>query len=426
LPAPTALPPEPPALDDRAARLALEEENVELRSRLEKLERQTVDLVSRKYRSVSGGFFRAKVENPESKMMPDSDLEQLRRKLDRKSKELAAVRRDLDEAVYEKRELEEELAEMRALAQALRGRPPLGVVAASTQTERPNWPEVGVTARPETRSGETQAVAFTVEAGTLQTPRLTSDAEVETDLEARVEPSPPPSPKSPVIRSAEHGTQTAPNAETRDRGMTAVVVSADASVAADDGAAERIAELEAALQNAGEAVRAAQKERQQLAVEHAKVVAAHVAAKAAAAKAAVREREDAAKLAAKDAEVDELSVALAAAREKAEAWQARCKEALLQEATKVLVSCPKVTLSLGEKDLAIYGQVDLEDVGKFIRTSLLPKYTSVLEIDRKKGEDVNDVVESLCQALVRDIGDTLKKKVPTVNVTARRLPSKQG
>jgi hypothetical protein len=56
----------------------------------------------------------------------------------------------------------------------------------------------------------------------------------------------------------------------------------------------------------------------------------------------------------------------------------------------------------------------------------LPKYTSVLEIDRKKGEDVNDVVESLCQALVRDIGDTLKKKVPTVNVTARRLPSKQG
>ena len=89
------------------------------------------------------------------------------------------------------------------------------------------------------------------------------------------------------------------------------------------------------------------------------------------------------------------------------------------------VQIPQVTLSLGEKEIAIYGQVDLEDIGKFIRTTLMPKYTSVLEIDRKKGEDVNDVVESLCQALVSDVGDTLKKKVPTVNVTARRLPSKE-
>lgn len=423
LPPPAALPPDPPAgpLDDRAARLALEEENVELRSRLEKLERQTVDLVSRKYRSVSGGFFRTKVEHVDSKM-PDGDIEQLRRKLEKKGKEIAAVRRDLDDARYEKRELEEELAEMRALAHALNAREPSKVAAACTQTERPVWPEVGVMARPETRFAESQAVAPTLDASTARTPRRMSHAEVETDPEVRVEPSPPPSPKPPVIQAADADTQTAPPAETRDRGLTAVVCCADASVAADDGAAERTAELEEALAKAGEAVRAALDDRKKLAAEHAKAVAA---AKFAAAAAATREKEGAAKLAAKEAEVKRLIAELAEERDSGEAWQNRCKEALLQEATKVLVSCPKVTLSLGEKEIAIYGQVDLEDIGKFIRTTLMPKYTSVLEIDRKKGEDVNDVVESLCQALVSDVGDTLKKKVPTVNVTARRLPSKE-
>merc|ERR1719247_3640244 len=115
-------------------------------------------------------------------------------------------------------------------------------------------------ARPETRFAESQAVARTAEAGTVRTPRHTADAEVET---AR-EPSPPPSPKSPVIQAAEQGIQTAPQAETRDRGMTAVVGSADAGVSADDGAAARTEELEAALAKAGESVRAALLERKNL------------------------------------------------------------------------------------------------------------------------------------------------------------------
>jgi hypothetical protein len=121
------------------------------------------------------------------------------------------------------------------------------------------------------------------------------------------------------------------------------------------------------------------------------------------------------------AELEKVQAELVEVKRSQQIWSKRCREALLCETTKVLVSCPKVTLALGEKDLPVYGSVDLEDVSKVIRESLLPKYTAVLAVDEKSGADIHETVESLCNALVTDIAETLKKKVPAVNVNARRL-----
>lgn len=413
-------------------------ENAELKDRLERLERQTVDLFTRKYRGVAGGQFKGSAYTPKV----DPDTEPLRKKLEKKTRENTALRRDLDNTLLERGELEEELADLRKLSSSLKigwsQRPEVGPMAAAscqTESQTPRAREVrevevatipllGVPAVTQTAwpapemACQTDSAVIAVDAEAATSPRPRISTATQASLEAKAV-------ERPVTCDA--ASQFAAQADDADT-QTVLETSDAEAQACDETSAVRILELEQALSQAGEAVRVALAEREGLRADLKRLeqeVAAAKKAQAAETKKA-QEAADSAKSALSRLEAAEtrnraLEEALAEEKANSARWQARCKEALTADVTKVLVSCPKVTLALGEKELEIYGQMDLEDVGKFIRATLLPKYTSILAIEAGKGEDIHQIVESLCNSLVQDIGDTLKKKAPSVNVNARRL-----
>lgn len=281
----------------------------------------------------------------------------------------------------------------------------LASLTAACQTDDPVEPELccaaGQTDAVEASEAEAQASPETAHAGTgtevaTSAAATQACAEVATaGCQARPLVRDGWAVARPSQRDAMAGTE---QVEVREVGVTAHVELPDsddleAALAKIEEQAAKLAKQSVTIQGLERALEATRKERSSMAE---------------------------AKLAA-ERSLAELRQELEACDEERMRWSRRCKEALMQEATKILVSCPKVTLALGMKDMPICGQVDLDDVPKVVRSDLLPKYTTVISVAKGSKEDVHAVVDKLCQDLVADISVMLAKKVPAVKVNSRQV-----